>query len=316
VPAVIDFDHAPVLVDEVVDVVRSVPAGVFIDANLGGAGHADAVLSAHSGLKLVGFDRDGDAIAAASSRLAPFGGRAEVHQRPFVEMGEVIASGGYGAEVSAVLFDLGISSPQVDRPDRGFSFHDDGPLDMRFDASTGETAADLVNSRSVEALRDLLLSNADERHGLAIARAIVAARPLTTTLELVAVISDAVPAAYRRQGHPARRTFQALRMAVNDELGQLRAGLATAIGLLRVGGRLVVLSYHSGEDRIVKQILRDETTGGCTCPPDLPCACGAVRRLELVRPVTRTPGADEIAANPRARSARLRAAQKITGEQS
>ena len=306
------FTHEPVMVDEVVAVFAGLPSGLYVDANVGGGGHADAVLSAHAGLRLVGFDRDGDALEAARHRLAPFGARAELHQLPFDHMHEVLggARGDLGP-VRAVLFDLGISSPQVDRPERGFSFHEDGPLDMRFDQSTGPSAADVVNDATEDELELMFRTNADEPHARAIARAIGAARPLATTLELAEVIAGAVPAAYRRQGHPARRTFQAIRMTVNDELGQLRSGLVQAIELLAEGGRLAVLTYHSGEDRIVKELLRDAATGGCTCPPDLPCGCGAVRTVELVRPITRTPRSEEIAANPRARSARLRAAQKL-----
>jgi 16S rRNA (cytosine1402-N4)-methyltransferase len=306
-----DFVHTPVMVDEVVEVFDGVPAGIFVDANAGGAGHADAVLSAHAGLRLIGFDRDRDALEAARRRLAPFGARADLHHLPFDRMHDVISTQGDSGDVSAVLFDLGISSPQVDRADRGFSFHDDGPLDMRFDQSSGRSAADLVNDATDADIEMILRTNADEPNARSIARAIVAARPLVTTLDLVEVVAGAVPAAYRRQGHPARRTFQAIRMAVNDELGQLRSALVQAIDLLGEGGRVAVLTYHSGEDRIVKQLLRDAVTGGCTCPPDLPCGCGAVRRLVLLRPITRTPSSDEIAANPRARSARLRAAEKL-----
>jgi 16S rRNA (cytosine1402-N4)-methyltransferase len=306
------FHHDPVMVNEIVEVFRPVPAGVLVDANLGGGGHAEALLSAHAGLRLIGFDRDGDAVDAATARLAPFGARASLHHRPFEAMTDVVEAEGHGADVSGVLFDLGLSSPQVDRPDRGFSFHEDGPLDMRFDQSGGPTAADIVNERTQSEIEDLLRINADERHARLIARAVVESRPLRTTLELVEVVASAVPAAYRRQGHPARRTFQALRMAVNDELSRLRAALLQAISLLREGGRLAVLAYHSGEDRIVKEMLREASTGGCTCPPDLPCACGATPSVRLLRPLSRTPSDDELAINPRSRSARLRAAEKHT----
>lgn len=305
------FRHEPVMRSEVVDLLRPVPAGVLVDANLGGGGHAAAALEAHAGLRLIGLDLDGEAVTAARERLAPFEGRVSLHQRAFDAMRRVIDAAGYQDEVSAVLFDLGLSSPQVDRPERGFSFHDEGPLDMRFDQSSGPTAADLVNGIDQRELEDLLRDNADERHARAIAAAIVQARPLRTTLELVEVVGRAVPAVYRRRGHPARRTFQALRMAVNDELGRLRTALVEAIDLLVGLGRLIVLSYHSGEDRLVKETLRDAATGGCTCPPGLPCACGATPSVRLLRPLSRTPSAAELAANPRARSARLRAAEKI-----
>jgi 16S rRNA (cytosine1402-N4)-methyltransferase len=300
------------MVDEVVRVFEPVPAGVLVDANLGGGGHAEALLSAHAGLRLIGFDRDRDAIDAATSRLAPFGARVSLHHRPFDTMAEVLDDEGHAGDVSGVLFDLGLSSPQVDRPERGFSFHAEGPLDMRFDRSSGPTAADLVNEGEQAEIEELLRFNADERHARSIARAIVQARPLRTTLELVEVIASAVPAAYRRQGHPARKTFQALRMAVNEELGRLQSALLQAISLLRERGRLAVLAYHSGEDRIVKATLREAATGGCTCPPDLPCACGAAPSVRLLRPLQRTPSDEELAANPRSRSARLRAAEKHT----
>jgi 16S rRNA (cytosine1402-N4)-methyltransferase len=310
VQPVTTFSHDPVMVDEIVEVFGPVPAGVLVDANLGGGGHAEALLESHAGLRLIGFDRDGDAVDAATARLAGFGARTSLHHRGFDAMKEVAEAEGHGAEVSGVLFDLGISSPQVDRPDRGFSFHEDGPLDMRFDQTAGPTAADIVNSRGQSEIEDLLRTNADERHARSIAAAIVEARPVRTTLELVDIVAAAVPAAYRRRGHPSRRTFQALRMAVNDELGRLRSALLQAISLLREGGRLAVLAYHSGEDRVVKEIMREASTGGCTCPPDLPCACGATPTLRLLRPLSRTPSDDEIAANPRSRSARLRAAEK------
>ena len=313
-PPVTTFSHDPVMVDEIVEVFGPVPPGVLVDANLGGGGHAEALLSTHAGLRLIGFDRDGDAIAAATERLAPFGVRVSLHHRQFGAMTDVIAAEGHEHDVSGVLFDLGLSSPQVDRPERGFSFHEDGPLDMRFDQSEGPTAADIVNERDRGEIEALLRDNADERHARAIARGVVEARPIHSTLELVEVIGSSVPAAYRRQGHPARRTFQALRIAVNDELGRLRAALLQAISLLREGGRLAVLAYHSGEDRIVKEILREAATGGCTCPSGLPCACGASPSVRLLRPLSRTPSTEEQERNPRSRSARLRAVEKHTRE--
>jgi 16S rRNA (cytosine1402-N4)-methyltransferase len=230
-------------------------------------------------------------------------------------MAEILEDEDHAEDVSGVLFDLGISSPQVDRPERGFSFHADGPLDMRFDRSSGPTAADLVNERDQAEIEELLRVNADERHARSISRAVVEARPLRTTLDLVDVVASAVPAAYRRQGHPARKTFQALRMAVNDELSRLQSALLQAISLLRERGRLAVLAYHSGEDRIVKATLREAATGGCTCPPDLPCACGAAPSVRLLRPLQRTPSDQELTSNPRSRSARLRAAEKHTTDE-
>ena len=309
-PPVSTYTHDPVMRDQVAELFAPVPPGVVIDANVGGGGHAEVLLNAHAGLRLIGFDLDREAIDAATERLAPFGARASLHHRPFDAMAQVAEAEGHRAEVSGVLFDLGLSSHQVDRAERGFSFHQDGPLDMRFDRSTGRTGADILNEEDAAEIEAMLRANGDERHARSIACAIVEARPVRTTLDLVEVIGTAVPAAYRRQGHPARRTFQALRMAVNDELGRLRRALLQALDLLRQGGRIAVLAYHSGEDRIVKEVLREASTGGCTCPHDLPCACGATPSVRLLRPLSRTPTEAEVTANPRARSARLRAAEK------
>jgi 16S rRNA (cytosine1402-N4)-methyltransferase len=217
--------------------------------------------------------------------------------------------------VAAVLFDLGISSPQVDRPERGFSYSQDAPLDMRMDRSAPTTAADVVNTYPVERLTTLLYDYGDERFADRIAKAIVAARPLHTTSQLVDVIRDAIPApARRRGGHPAKRTFQALRIEVNEELDVLGPTLDQAIDLLVPGGRCVVLAYHSGEDRIVKERFRNAETGGCVCPPGMPCVCGAQPRIRLLRRGVRKPTDAEILGNPRAESARLRAVEKLAGE--
>ncbi len=300
------FEHIPVLGDEVVSLFASVPPGVVVDATVGGGGHAAALLEAYPALRVVGMDRDPAALDAARSRLSAFGDRVSLVRVPFSSLAELVSDLGLGP-LSGVLFDLGVSSPQLDRVERGFSFRADGPLDMRMDPSSGVTAADLVNDLPVESLASLFRENGEGRLSGRIARAVVGARPLTSTRELAEVVSSAVPAAVRRKGHPARRVFQALRIEVNDELGQLSAALPIALSHLAVGGVCAVISYHSGEDRLTKQAFAEAASGGCVCPPGLPCVCGAVARHRLVFRGARKPSPSEIAANPRAESARLRA---------
>jgi 16S rRNA (cytosine1402-N4)-methyltransferase len=305
------FRHAPVMVGEVVELFAPVPPGVVVDATVGGGGHAGALLAAHPHITVVGLDRDEAAVAAATAALRRFGDRATVVRARFDQLRSTLREMGHET-VSGALFDLGVSSPQLDDPGRGFSYRADAPLDMRMDRSQPRTAADVVNEASEEELARILRDYGDERYARRIARAIVAARPLSTTGELAAVIRDAVPApARRRGGHPARRTFQALRIEVNDELRILRPALDDAIAVLVPGGRCVALSYHSGEDRVVKAAFRDAVTGGCTCPPGLPCVCGAVPRARYVVRGARRPSRAEVARNPRAESARLRAIEKL-----
>lgn len=305
------FEHRPVMVREITDLFAPVPPGVVVDCTVGGGGHASALLDAHPHLRLLGLDRDGRAVAAAVERLAAFGGRAEVRRARFDGLAAVVHD--TGAEpVVGVLFDLGVSSPQLDEPARGFSYRGEGPLDMRMDDRDTTTADDVVNRYPVERLRRVLAIYGDERFATRIARAIVAARPIETTEQLAAIVRDAIPAAARRRGgHPATRTFQAIRIEVNDELAVLEQALREAIDLLVPAGRLAVLAYHSGEDRIVKRILRDAETGGCTCPPGRPCGCGARPTVRLLWRGGRTPTPAEVHENPRAASARLRAAEKL-----
>jgi 16S rRNA (cytosine1402-N4)-methyltransferase len=300
------FEHVPVLRDEVVSLFASVPDGVVVDATVGGGGHAAALLEASHGLRLVGLDRDPAALDAARLRLASFGDRVSLIRSPFSVL-EQVASDLELGELSGVLLDLGVSSPQLDRSERGFSFRQDGPLDMRMDPSTGVTAAQLVNGLSEAELASLFRANGEGRWAGRLARAIVRGRPVSSTRELADVVSSAVPQAARRKGHPARRVFQALRIEVNDELGQLAAVLPFSLAHLAVGGVCAVISYHSGEDRLTKQAFADAESGGCVCPPGLPCVCGAVSRHRLVFRGARKPSPAEIAANPRAESARLRA---------
>jgi 16S rRNA (cytosine1402-N4)-methyltransferase len=307
------FEHRPVMVNEVVDLFASVPAGVVLDATVGGGGHANAVLGSREDVRLVGLDRDPEAVGSARSALAAYGKRATVTHERFDNLASVLAR--FGVEgLSGALFDLGVSSPQVDNPGRGFSYRLEAPLDMRMDQSQNTTAADVVNSWPEARLAELFASHGEARFARRIAGAVVAARPLRTTLQLAEVVAAAVPAAARRRGHPAKRVFQALRVAVNNELEVLPGALDTALELLVPEGRLVVISYHSGEDRLVKERLRAAATGGCTCPPGLPCACGAVARVRVLTSGARMPGAAELLANPRARSARLRAAEKLAGQ--
>ncbi|HLN43374.1 MAG TPA: 16S rRNA (cytosine(1402)-N(4))-methyltransferase RsmH [Acidimicrobiales bacterium] len=306
------FSHEPVMVAEVVALFAPVPAGVVIDATVGGGGHAEALLVAHPHLRVLGLDRDPDAVAAATDRLAPFGGRATVRRARFDRLAEVAGEMGMGSgSASGVLFDLGVSSAQLDRPERGFSYRADAPLDMRMDRAEGPTAADLANTMSEVDLARLFAANGEGRFASRIARAVVAARPVTTTGALADVVRSALPAAVRRQGgHPARRVFQALRVAVNEELEVLADALPVALDLLAPGGRSVVISYHSGEDRIVKSAFRHAETGGCACPPGLPCTCGAVSSGKPVFRGTRRPTASEVARNRRAESALLRAFER------
>jgi 16S rRNA (cytosine1402-N4)-methyltransferase len=214
--------------------------------------------------------------------------------------------------LAGALFDLGVSSPQFDLAERGFSYRHEGPLDMRMDRRQTRTASDIVNGEDEESIARILRAYGDERYARRIARAIVAARPVRTTTELASVVRDSIPAPARRQGgHPARRTFQALRIAVNDELDALPVALDYVVDRLVPGGRCAVISYHSGEDRIVKQRFRNAATGGCTCPPGLPCTCGATPVVRELRPLKRRPSAAERAANPRADSAVLRAVERL-----
>jgi 16S rRNA (cytosine1402-N4)-methyltransferase len=307
------FVHAPVLLDRVVELLSTVPAGTVVDATLGGAGHAATVLQSRPDLRVLGLDRDRNALAAAQARLAPFGSRAEAHHARFDQLATVVAAAGAASQpIVGVLFDLGVSSPQFDDGDRGFSYRHDAPLDMRMDRSSGRSAADVVNDLDEHELAAILRNNADERFAARIARAVVAARPVLTTTELASIVVDAIPAPARRKGgHPAKRTFQAIRIHVNDELAVLPPALDAALDVLAPGGRLVVISYHSGEDRIVKERLRRADDGGCTCPPGLPCGCGAVPEARLLKRGGWTPSPAEIDANPRAASARLRAVEKI-----
>ncbi len=299
------------MVAEVVDALRTMPPGPIVDATLGAGGHAAALLDALPEHTLIGLDRDDEALALAEGTLARFEDRAVLRRANFDELEDVVAALALDG-VSGVLFDLGVSSMQLDDPERGFSYRGDGPLDMRADRRQSTTAADVLNGYDEVSLSRVLARHGEERFARRIARAVAAARPLTTTGQLADVVREAIPApARRRGGHPAKRTFQAIRIEVNGELTTLGATLDRAIELLIPGGRCVVLAYHSGEDRIVKDRFVEAETGGCICPPQLPCACGAVPRVRLVWRGAHRPTPAELAANPRSESARLRAAEKL-----
>ncbi|MHB1584976.1 MAG: 16S rRNA (cytosine(1402)-N(4))-methyltransferase RsmH [Acidimicrobiales bacterium] len=306
------FEHRPVMAAEVTDLFAAVPAGVVVDCTVGGGGHAGLLLEARPDLRLLGLDRDPDALAAAADRLAAYGDRVRLLRTRFGDLERVVAEELPGERgLAGVLLDLGVSSPQLDRPERGFSYRLSGPLDMRMDPSDRLSAADLVNTADVDDLAALFAANGEPRLSRRLARAVVAARPVGSTGELAEIVAAAVPAPGRRRGHPARRVFQALRIAVNDELGQLAAVLGPACRLLAVGGRCVVIAYHSGEDRLVKSAFADVASGGCTCPPGLPCVCGARPEHRLVFRGSRKAGPAEVAQNRRAESARLRAVERV-----
>jgi len=308
--------HLPVMPDEVLGTLSPQPGSLQIDATVGGGGHTERILEAASpDGRVLGLDADDAAIARAGRRLARFGDRLVLRQANFRELSSVAPAAGFGA-VDGLLFDLGLSSFQLADRDRGFGFRAGGPLDMRFDASRGLPASELLATLTADELAALFRRYGEEPGAWKIAKAIVAARAtatIETAEELAALVERVMPAnpRLRRRIHPATRVFQALRIAVNEELDALEDGLAAAVQLLRPGGRLVVLSYHSLEDRIVKRFLNAERRG-CVCPPEVPvCVCGKAPRLRLVTRPSLTPSEGEIAANPRARSARLRAAERL-----
>jgi 16S rRNA (cytosine1402-N4)-methyltransferase len=309
--------HLPVLAEEVIEMLSPASGSLQIDATVGGGGHTERILEATTpDGRLLGLDADGAAIARVDARLRPrFGDRLVLRQANFRELKDVAPDAGFGA-VDGLLFDLGLSSFQLADTDRGFGIRAGGPLDMRFDTSRGVPAAELLATLDADELTALFRRFGEEPSARRIARAIVDQRsssPVATSEELAGLVERVSPGnpRVRRRIHPATRVFQALRIAVNEELDALQDGLAAAVDLLRPGGRLVVLSYHSLEDRIVKRFL-DAERKGCICPPELPvCVCGRSPRLRLVTRPSLTPTDAEIAENPRARSARLRAAERM-----
>ena len=307
------MDHRPVLLERVVELV--VPAladgGIFVDATLGRAGHARAILEAAPHAELIGIDRDDVAVGASRANLAAYEERVRIDRDDFQNLASVLERLGI-ATVRGVLLDLGVSSPQLDDASRGFSFREEGPLDMRMDTSAPLTAEHVVNEYPENELARVIGRYGEERFARRVARAIVAARPVSDTAALAEIVRSAIPAATRRTGgHPARRTFQAIRIEVNGELTALERVLADVVDVLEPGGRVAVLSYHSLEDRMVKNAFNDESRG-CTCPPDFPiCACGAEARLRVLTRKPVRPTQEDVDANPRASAAKLRAAERL-----
>ncbi len=305
-----EFSHKPVLLDETIAALQIRPQGIYVDGTAGGAGHSSAIARQLAGGRLIALDRDPDAVKVATERLAPY--NATVVQSNYSQMDAVLQSLGISA-VDGVLMDLGVSSWQLDNKERGFSYQADAPLDMRMSQS-GPTAADLVNTMQLQELTDIFRLYGEEKFAFKIAKNIVQARqqsPITTTLQLAELIKDSVPAAARRDGHPARKCFQALRIAVNGELDGLEQGIDAAFSVLKPGGILAIITFHSLEDRIVKQHFAKLCTG-CECPPDFPvCVCHKTPKAKTVFKKTVAPSAAEQEENPRSRSAKLRAIQKI-----
>lgn len=310
-----EFQHKSVLLQECIDALNIRPDGIYLDGTLGGAGHSSQIVCRLTeGGRLIGVDRDRTALAAAKERLAPYADRVTLVHSNFAKIDAILDSLGIPA-VDGMLFDLGVSSPQLDDASRGFSYMADAPLDMRMDKDDVLTAGEVVNTWPQGELRRILYDYGEERYAPQIAAAICRARekaPVETTLELVDIIRSAMPAqALREKQHPAKRSFQAIRIAVNDELGAVSRMMQAAVGRLNPGGRLAVITFHSLEDRIVKSEMQ-QAARGCTCPPEFPvCVCG---KKPLVKLVTRKPivsGPAELEENPRARSAKLRVAEKL-----
>lgn len=306
-----EFSHISVLLNEAVDGLAVKENGIYVDGTAGGGGHSNEILKRLKGGKLISVDRDPDAIAALTQRFKR-NENSIIIKGNFADIKELLMLRGIGA-VDGVLLDIGVSSHQLDTASRGFSFHEDAPLDMRMSQS-GTTAEELVNTLSLDELRRIISKYGEEKFASSIAKGIVSAReqsPIRTTLELAEIIKSNVPQKVRRDGHPARKTFQALRIAVNDELGALKKGLDGAFEILASGGRLAVITFHSLEDRIVKQKMASWCQG-CTCPKDFPvCVCGNKPKAKLVNKKPVCANETELAENPRARSAKLRICEKI-----
>ena len=308
-----DYGHKPVLLHECIEALQIRPDGIYVDGTLGRAGHSAEIAGRLTTGRLLCIDQDQAAIDAAKSRLAPWMDRVTLIHDNFSNLAQVLEQSGV-CGVDGMLFDLGVSSPQLDDAARGFSYMQDAPLDMRMDTQAALTAYEVVNTWSGEELRRILYEYGEERYAPAIARAIVRAReeaPIRTTLELVELIRGAMPpAALREKQHPAKRSFQAIRIAVNGELDVLPPMLEAAVDGLKPGGRLAVITFHSLEDRLVKRTLA-EMAKGCTCPPEFPvCVCGKKPKVTLVNRKPIVSGPEELAENPRARSAKLRVAEK------
>ena len=309
-----DYGHKPVLLEECLDALAIRPDGIYVDGTLGRAGHSLEIVKRLTSGRLIGIDRDETAILAARERLAPYMDRVTLVQSNFSTLDEVLGSLGIGG-ANGMLFDLGVSSPQLDTPERGFSYMHDAPLDMRMDQTAALSAREVINEWSYEELRRILFTYGEERYAAQIAKAIVRARkekPVESTAALTEIIKSAMPPqALREKQHPAKRSFQAIRIAVNDELGELPPMLEAAEKHLKTGGRLAVITFHSLEDRIVKQSFQ-EMAQGCICPPEFPvCICGKTPKVKLITRKPIVSSSEELCDNPRARSAKLRVCEKL-----
>ena len=309
-----DFHHVSVLLEECIEGLNIRPDGIYVDGTLGGGGHSSRIAALLTTGRHIGIDRDPVALEAAGKRLEPYADRVTLVHANFCEMASVLKNLGISG-VDGILLDLGVSSPQLDDGERGFSYMVDAPLDMRMNSEDALSAYDVVNSWSYDELKRILYDYGEERYAPKIAAAICARRenaPIATTLELVDVIRGAMPAsALREKQHPAKRSFQAIRIAVNDELGSVERVMKKAVPLLNPGGRLAVITFHSLEDRIVKNAMA-EAAKGCTCPPNFPvCVCGRKPKVKLITRKPIVSGDEELERNPRARSAKLRICEKL-----
>ena len=309
-----EFHHVSVLLDECIQALNIKPDGIYVDGTLGGAGHSSQIAARLTTGRLIGIDRDPKALKAASERLAPWADRVTLVHSNFSQLDEVLENLGIEG-VDGILLDLGVSSPQLDEAERGFSYMADAPLDMRMNSEDSLTAHEVVNTWPKEELRRILYEYGEERYAPQIAAAIDRRRtekPIETTLELVDVIRSAMPpAALREKQHPAKRSFQAIRIAVNDELGAVGRVLEVAVPKLNKKGRLAIITFHSLEDRLVKNGMASNAKG-CTCPPSFPvCVCGNKPKVKLISKKPIVSGSEELERNPRARSAKLRVCEKL-----
>lgn len=309
-----EFAHKSVLLDECIEALNIKPDGIYLDGTLGGAGHSEQIVKKLTTGRLIGVDRDQVALDAAGKRLQQYNDRITLVHSNFKEI-DTILDGLHIPQIDGMLFDLGVSSPQLDDAERGFSYMQDAPLDMRMNREDRLTAYDVVNSWPREELRRILFEYGEERYAPLIAAAIERSRekrPIETTLELVDIIKGAMPAqALREKQHPAKRSFQAIRIAVNDEIRSVEEMMQAAIPRLKPGGRLAVITFHSLEDRAVKSAMQAQAKG-CICPPDFPvCVCGRTPQIKIITRKPIVSGEQELAENPRARSAKLRVAEKI-----
>ena len=311
-----EFSHVPVLLDEVLAALEPERGGTYVDCTAGGGGHSSEIAKRlPDGSRLICLDQDDDAIAACTERLRPYEDRVTIVKSNFRNLDAALALCGV-EKIDGVLWDLGVSSHQIDDGERGFSYQTEAPLDMRMDRSAEKSAYDVVNLYGEDELRRIIRDYGEERYASRIAARICeirAAKPIETTTELAAIVTEAIPAAERRKEaqNPARRTFQAIRIEVNGELDAIEPSIQAAVERMNVGGRLAVITFHSLEDRIVKDVFRTLSTG-CTCPPEFPvCVCGGKPKIRLLSKKPILPGADELKTNPRSHSAKLRTAEKV-----